>query len=410
MRTLAFLLASATLAVAAATATANSARPHSTACATGSVRALIGGHATCLHTGAPCKAQFQTEYRKHGYSCVDTRLRKTKQSPKPPAFPPTTPANPNTPPRTKLQLPAPTGLPEGTTTLTLPAADAWQPSISDLTASNDSVWVSSGLFRVDPGHNSVSGPFTHQASADIVAGEGSIWASDYSGDVVRRFDPSTGNQVAVVKLAAGSAPEGLVDANGSIWVANHHGGSVSRIDPATNKVVATVRLQYPESGGPQGIAAGLGSVWVTLGNIRQVARIDPATNRLQAFVPSPLEMEPCGGIAVGQTAVWATSCLDDTAIERIDPAKNRVVSFLDTGGEVIGAAADGDTVWFVSGGDPDNSPKAHGYLIHLRADDTVAARIDLGPGFISGGVLIAFGSIWLSDFTHPRIIRIPYPN
>jgi len=48
----------------------------------------------------------------------------------------------------------------------------------------------------------------------------------------------------------------------------------------------------------------------------------------------------------------------------------------------------------------------------LRADldDTVAARIDLGPGFISGGVLIAFGSIWLSDFTHPRIIRIPYPN
>jgi virginiamycin B lyase len=410
MRTLAFLLASATLAVAAATATANSAHPHSTACATGSVKAVIGGHATCLHTGASCKAQFQTEYRKHGYSCVDARLRKAKRVPKPPAFPPIRPANPNTPKRTELQLPAATGLPEGTATLTLPATGVWQPSISDLTATNDSVWVSSGLFRVAPGDNTVSGPFTDDPSGDIVAGEGSIWASDYLDDLVRRFDPSTGKQVAVVKLPFGSAPEGLVDANGAIWVANHHGGSVSRIDPATNKVVATVRLQDPQSGGPQGIAAGLGSVWVTLGNYGQVARIDPTTNRLQAFVPSPIQMEPCGGIAVGQTAVWATSCLDDTAIERIDPSKNRVVSFLDTGGEVIGAAADGDTVWFVAGGDPDNSPKAHGYLIHLRADDTVAARIDLGPGFISGGVLIAFGSIWLSDFNHPRLIRIPYPN
>jgi YVTN family beta-propeller protein len=223
-------------------------------------------------------------------------------------------------------------------------------------------------------------------------------------------DPSTGNQVAVVKLRAGASPEGLVDANGAIWVANHQGGSVSRIDPAANKVVATVRLQVPQSGGPQGIAAGLGSVWVTLGNSGEVARIDPATNRLQAFVPSPIGMEPCGGIAVGQTAVWTTSCLDDTAIERIDPSKNKVVSFLDTGGETIGAAADGDTVWFVSGGDPDNSPNAHGYLIHLRADDTVATRIDLGPGFISGGVLIAFGSIWFSDFTHPRIIPSPTPT
>jgi len=104
-----------------------------------------------------------------------------------------------------------------------------------------------------------------------------------------------------------------------------------------------------------------------------------------------------------------TSCLEETDVARIDPATNKVAAVLDVGGEVIQPAADGDTVWFVTGGDPDNSPNTPGYLVQLRADDKVATRIALGRGFISGGAAVAFGSIWVSDFAHPRVIRIPHP-
>jgi len=83
-------------------------------------------------------------------------------------------------------------------------------------------------------------------------------------------------------------------------------------------------------------------------------------------------------------------------------------AILDVGGEVIQPAAEGDTVWFVAGADPDAEP-APGYLIQLRADDTVATRIALPAGFVSGGAAVAFGSVWVSDFAHPQLIRVPQP-
>ena len=244
---------------------------------------------------------------------------------------------------------------------------------------------------------------------DIGAGEGSVWASDYNGSVVRRFDAATGKQLAEIRLPGGSAPEGIVDAGGAIWVATHHGGTLVRINPNTNKIAATVVLAFPGAGGPQGVAAGLGSIWVGTGR-GVVFRVDPSTNKIAAIIPSPTGMDPCGGIAVGATAVWVTSCLDDTKVARIDPATNKFVSVLDVGGKVVEPAADGDTVWFVAGGDPDSSPNASAYLIRLRADDTVAARIQLPTGFISGGAAVAFGSVWIMDFAHPRVIRVPLPS
>lgn len=299
-------------------------------------------------------------------------------------------------------------LPAGTTTLAL-KTDSWGPDITDLALTPDAVWTASGLFRIDPTTATVTGPFTEIGSGDIGAGEGSVWASDYNGSVVRRFDAATGKQLAEIRLPGGSAPEGIVDAGGAIWVATHHGGTLVRINPNTNKIAATVVLAFPGAGGPQGVAAGLGSIWVGTGR-GVVFRVDPSTNKIAAIIPSPTGMDPCGGIAVGATAVWVTSCLDDTKVARIDPATNKFVSVLDVGGKVVEPAADGDTVWFVAGGDPDSSPNASAYLIRLRADDTVAARIQLPNGFISGGAAVAFGSVWIMDFAHPRVIRVPLPS
>jgi YVTN family beta-propeller protein len=238
-------------------------------------------------------------------------------------------------------------------------------------------------------------------------GEGSVWVSDYNADQVYRLDAATGKQIAVVKLPPGSSPEGITDAGGAVWVADHHGGSISRIDPQTNKVAAKVVVGPPGSSGPQGIASGLGSVWVDVPNINSVVRIDPTTNKITAFIAFPFNMAPCGGIAVGTSAVWVTGCLDGTTVARIDPATNTIASILDVSGEVIQPAAVGNTVWFVASGDPDSTTALPGYLIHLRGDDTVAASYELPVGFITGGTTVAFGSIWISDFSHPRVMRIP---
>jgi uncharacterized repeat protein (TIGR01451 family) len=38
-------------------------------CRRGSVRALVGGHVTCLQPGKPCKRKFEPQYRSHGFHC-----------------------------------------------------------------------------------------------------------------------------------------------------------------------------------------------------------------------------------------------------------------------------------------------------------------------------------------------------
>jgi DNA-binding beta-propeller fold protein YncE len=407
VRTLALVLTAAASVLALTLQPAKTAVPQAAACPHGATRAVIEGHATCLRVGAVCRKARAAGYRKYGYACINGRLSKAarKPAPKPSPFPVVPPA-PDMPPKT-VQMPPAEPLPAGAAKLALRAA-SWTPDSTELALTPDAVWTASGLFRIDPASTTASGPYTRAESADIGAGEGSVWASDYDNDAVRRFDSATGKLLAKIQLPAGSAPEGIVDTGGAIWVATHHGGTLVRIDPTTNRIAATIVLTTPGSGGPQGVAAGLGSVWVGVGNASAVFRIDPATNKIAAIIPAPMDV--CGGIAVGVTAVWVTSCLDDTKVGRIDPSTNKFVSVLDVGGKVIQAAAEGDSVWFVAGGDPDISLKDPAYLIRLRADDTVATRIRLPNGFISGGAAVAFGSVWAMDFAHPTVIRVPDPG
>lgn len=410
MRTLAFLLATTVAAIALTVAQGKPAVgiAATPSCPKGSVKAVIGGRVTCLRTGARCQAKYSTGYRAHGFACKDGKLRRAPKAPTGPVYP-HVPGYPAGPDSKAVIMPTATALPEGARALNMPAVTDWTQDITDLAVAPDAIWVSGGPFRIDPQTNGVTGPFESSDSQDIGTGEGSVWVSNYSHDTVRRLDPATGKEKAVVKLPSGSSPEGIADGAGSIWVATHHGGTVVRIDPATDRVAATVALVPPGSSGPQGVAAGLGSIWVDVPNVNAVFRLDPETNKVVAVIVLPLGPSACGGIAVGQTAVWVTGCLDKPMVARIDPSTNKVVSVLDVGGLAIQPAADGDTVWFVTGGDPDASPKDVGYLVQLRADDTVARRIRLGPGFISGGTVIAFGSIWVSNFAHPQVIRVPSP-
>jgi len=307
----------------------------------------------------------------------------------------------------KLKLPPAKALPAGTVRIVLPAHNT-KPD-QTLVATGDAVWTARGPFRIAERTNSVTrGPFAHGRLQDIGVGFGSVWVSDFYTDTVRRLDDETSALQKVIHVPPNSGPEGIAIANGSVWVANHYAGTVSRIDPATNRVAGPpVRVTYTGRSGAQEMAAGLGSLWVGVVNKQAVVRSDPRLNKVTATIKLPRSVTPCGGIAVTAAAVWVTSCIELKTVARIDPRTNTVAKILDVGGYAWQPAADGNTVWLVAGGNPYDSPTLTGYLLRLRADDTVAKRIKLGKGVITGGATVAFGSIWVSDFDHRRVLRIP---
>jgi streptogramin lyase len=303
------------------------------------------------------------------------------------------------------------------------SATSWLGDVSDLSASASTMYVgtSTGIQRINPRSTSFEPPLIKGTeAADVVATDGTIWASDYDGDEVREVDEASGNVTAKVNLrpastpegiVAAAAPEGIVAADGAIWVAEHHGGAVARIDPATKKVVAIVNVGYTGSDGPQGLAYGAGSLWVSVPNIAQVVRIDPTTNKVTAKISTGLEMSPCGNIAVGTTSAWVTGCLDNTWVARISLATNKVVRQIDMHARSIQPVAQGDTAWFLVGRDPGDpsATRQHAYLVQLNSSDRVLHRYDLGSRFTPGGTAIAFGSLWASSFTTPWVARIPLP-
>jgi streptogramin lyase len=363
------------------------ARSSGAGCPTGAVEANLGGQIVCLKVGASCQASLVRQYITQGFLCVQGRLAK------PPA------------PK-KLSAPAASALPAGSVSIKLPAHGALNQDIGTLAAGPGAMWVGGGLFRI-AAPNNVSGPFAKGESQDIWAGDGAVWASDYDGDLVRRYDPASGKLVATIQFPRGSRPEGIVSTPGAVWVAEHHGGAVARIDPATNRIVASVKVGLVGHSGPQGIAAGLGSIWVTVPNLGEVVRIDERTNAVLAGIVVPLPASPCGGLGIVKTAVWVASCDDTSYIARIDPATNSTVSVLSPGGGVGGVATDGTNAWFVVSGCPCYYSRAEAHLVEVTPNDTVLRSIALGHGFYSGGTVIADGSIWADDWSKPLVIRIP---
>ena len=88
----------------------------------------------------------------------------------------------------------------------------------------------------------------------------------------------------------------------------------------------STRLQavIPVGGAPDAPdwqAEGFGAVWVANSAKSAVQRIDPATNRVTAVVP--IGAQPCDGLATGFGSVWAVDCTGK--LVRIDPSSGRVV-------------------------------------------------------------------------------------
>jgi YVTN family beta-propeller protein len=119
--------------------------------------------------------------------------------------------------------------------------------------------------------------------------------------------------------------------------------------PRGGNVVAAIRigrgLLPVRGGGP--LAVGEGAVWATSGTQSALMRIDPARNAVVAKI----KVHTPEAVAAGDGAVWLSNPSEDT-VWRIDPAANRVTATIHVGPQPEGIAVAPGAVWVANAGRP----------------------------------------------------------
>ena len=270
----------------------------------------------------------------------------------------------------------------------------------------------------------------HKGPDWLAAGAGSVWVKTDSGSVVR-VDPATTREVASIAASPGALCQGLGASDTAVWTCGD-GGTVIRIDPARNEVAATVEVgKYGDQGQ---IPIAFGRAWVLTGD---GSRLTPVGEDDR---PQPtLELgTKCIDLTASATAIWAACPIDGVALRiepatgqvtariegltssraisaangqvwvgfvggvaRIDEASLRVTAVADADpGLEAGIAATPEDLWARSGGD------------FLRRIDPVSGEVLerlTAPGSGGGEVLVAFGSVWATEYDADVLYRIS-PN
>jgi virginiamycin B lyase len=269
-------------------------------------------------------------------------------------------------------------------------------------------------------------------TADWVAiGRDAVWVGGTGPDAVHRIDPRRNREVATVALP-GEPCAGLAIGFGGLWVPLCGKTlSLARVDLKTN----AVKLLPIGPAGPEGgIAASGDSVWMVTDKDGSLARIDPRTGLVRQIVKLPAgSYNPHFSDGV----VWVTS-IDANLVTAVDAHTGKVLASLATGPRPRFLTSAGGVIWTLNQGDGsltrvDSQRKrataaialgtpGHGGDIAYAAGRvwTTMSRAPLtetdarsgrvlrqwvGPGGDSLGV--GFGSIWLTDYDHGDVARIP---
>jgi len=252
------------------------------------------------------------------------------------------------------------------------------------------------------------------------------------GTEVSRLDPKTGRVLLKVR-EVGRKIVGIATGQGAVWAADERGSSVARIDPETNRVVARI-----STGGqtPNAIAVGEEGVFVAAGP-SLIARIDPATNRIAQRETE----EGAYDLATGMGFLWGANFLDDD-VKRVDAEGLGVTGvrrglgkeprFIAVGeGAVWVLNSDGTLSRLAQPSGP-GPPKGRKFEVSTskfpgglavgegavwvaesntlwRHDPTTGAlaqTIDLGSDFVTNGIAVGGGYVWLTDFSDKEVVRV----
>ena len=147
------------------------------------------------------------------------------------------------------------------------------------------------------------------------------------------------------------------------------------------------------------------SVWVASTKPYAVQRIDPATNRIVAVVRLP--GEACSGLASGFGSIWAPVCGKKAGLARIDAHSNKIATILPIApaGAEGGITASDDSIWMVT----DKRSTLISTLTRIApSTNSVRQRISIPSG--SYNPLFSDGTVWVTGVDANIVTAVDAPT
>jgi glutamine cyclotransferase len=185
------------------------------------------------------------------------------------------------------------------------------------------------------------GPFPGAERVHGVTHDGEhVWFA--SGDKLNAFDPSSGNAVRSIDIAAHAGT--AFDGQHLFQIAENH---IQKIDPKTGRVLATIPA--PGAGGDSGLAWAEGTLWVGHYRARKIYQVDPNTGAILRTIESNRFVT---GVTWVEGELWhATWEGDESDLRRVDPQTGEVLESIEMprGIRVSGLESDGADRFFCGG-------------------------------------------------------------
>ncbi len=185
------------------------------------------------------------------------------------------------------------------------------------------------------------GPFSDAPNVAGVTFDGThVWFA--AGDALRAFDPSSGQAVRAIHLAAHAGT--AFDGRYFYQLADHR---IQKVDAATGEVVATIPAPGKSN---SGLTWAEGTLWVGQHRDRKIHQLDPETGAILRTIESNRFVT---GVTWVDGELWhGTWEGDQSEIRHIDPESGKVLERLTMpeGVGVSGLESDGADLFYAGGG------------------------------------------------------------
>jgi DNA-binding beta-propeller fold protein YncE len=170
------------------------------------------------------------------------------------------------------------------------------------------------------------------APCAAAAGGKWVWVAEYGQPYLLKIDPATNKVVSKTGIGTGSC--GLGFGAGSLWIEDTNTSTVSRVSVATGKRTKAIKVGFT----PYDTTFAYGSAWTTAFTQGELERIDPAKNRVVNKWKLPMATGAVGAFG----SVWATG---SDGVIRVDPASHKLLAKIPISAGAGWTAASPDAVW-----------------------------------------------------------------
>lgn len=234
---------------------------------------------------------------------------------------------------------------------------------------------------------------TATAPCAAAAGGRFVWVSEYGSPYLVRINPKTNKVVGKTHIGTGSC--GLGYGAGSMWVEDTNSSTISRVSVSTAKRTAAITV----GASPYDATFAYGAAWTTSNGIGDLERIDPARNRIVKRWPLPIATGVVGAFG----SIWAAGL---NGVIRIDPATNARVATIALPAGAAWTAASADAVWVTT---PTGLTRIDPQSNAAAATIALPGAPNLGDPDVIGGLVwvpqVALNSIAIVDPATNAVVR-----